>query len=408
MNKGFNLQIAALFLASFVFLLCALESSAQTTVNLQATADNSMYQEFSNYSNGSGEYLFAGSTVTSNKRRALVNFNALTEFIPRCATIQSVTLTLHMSRTIAGPKNVKIHRVLQDWGEGLEDAPGEEGFGTQADTGSATWVDNNFAVSQWTRPGGYYADSASASTSVNQIGFYTWSSPRMIADIQNWLASPNSNFGWIIIGDESAGTTAKRFDSRENIDPSFAPKLSVTYINNNLPLTLGALIEGRWNGSIHVSDTSKVYLRGANSPYPLIDSARGVIDNIGNLNVCFDNAPTGTYYIVVKHRNSIETWSSVPKVMNNFNFNYYDFTSSASSAYGSNLVLKAGSYCIYSGDVNQDGTVDGTDTQLIDNDSYNFISGYVLTDLNGDDFVDGTDASIAGNNSDNFISVIRP
>ena len=66
------------------------------------------------------------------------------------------------------------------------------------------------------------------------------------------------------------------------------------------------------------------------------------------------------------------------------------------------------SYCIYSGDVNQDGTVDGTDLQLIDNDSYAFVSGYVPTDVNGDDFVDGTDASIAGNNANNFVSVIRP
>lgn len=69
--------------------------------------------------------------------------------------------------------------------------------------------------------------------------------------------------------------------------------------------------------------------------------------------------------------------------------NFYDFTSSAASAYGSNLVLKSGVYCVYSGDVNQDGTVDGTDTQLIDNDSYNFNSGYLATDVNGDNFTDG-------------------
>jgi phosphoribosylformimino-5-aminoimidazole carboxamide ribonucleotide (ProFAR) isomerase len=65
-------------------------------------------------------------------------------------------------------------------------------------------------------------------------------------------------------------------------------------------------------------------------------------------------------------------------------------------------------WCIYSGDVNQDGTIDGTDAQLIDNDAGLFVSGYVNTDVNGDGTVDGSDAVIAGNNSDNFISKIVP
>jgi hypothetical protein len=63
---------------------------------------------------------------------------------------------------------------------------------------------------------------------------------------------------------------------------------------------------------------------------------------------------------------------------------------------------------MYSGDVNQDDIIDGTDTQLIDNDAAAFLSGYVNTDVNGDDFVDGTDASITGNNADAFISAITP
>lgn len=404
LNKAVHAVGGILLLAVFLNA----ESNAQTTVEFFATSDNTIYQEFADYSNGGGEYFFAGNTVTSNKRRGLININYLSELIPRCATIQSVTLTLHMSRTITGPKTVKLHRVLEPWGEGLEDAPGEEGFGTLADTGSATWTDNFFTQSNWTRPGGYFDDSASASTSVDQIGFYSWSSARMVADVQSWLLSPNDNHGWILIGDESAGTTAKRFDSRENQNFQNVPKLTVTYISNNLPLTVGCLIEGRWDGTNMVQDTAKVYLRGASSPYPYIDSARGVIDAFGNLDVCFDNAGTGSYYIVVRHRNSIETWSAAPVSMNSMFFNFYGFTSSAGSAYGSNLVLKLGSYCIYSGDVNQDETVDATDLSLIDNDATNFVSGYVVTDLTGDDFVDATDYAIADNNAYSFVSVIRP
>jgi hypothetical protein len=71
---------------------------------------------------------------------------------------------------------------------------------------------------------------------------------------------------------------------------------------------------------------------------------------------------------------------------------FYDFTAASANAYGDNMTLKGTRWCLYSGDVDQDGTIDGTDLQEIDNDAYNFVFGQLLnTDLNGDDFVDGGD-----------------
>ena len=48
----------------------------------------------------------------------------------------------------------------------------------------------------------------------------------MVADAQSWLADPASNYGWVVVGNESADFTAKRFQSREGLAP---PELSVTY-----------------------------------------------------------------------------------------------------------------------------------------------------------------------------------
>jgi hypothetical protein len=45
---------------------------------------------------------------------------------------------------------------------------------------------------------------------------------------------------------------------------------------------------------------------------------------------------------------------------------------------------------------------------LIDNDAYNFVSGYVITDLNCDGTVDGSDAVFADNNAFAFIGIVRP
>jgi len=157
-----------------------------------------------------------------------------------------------------------------------------------------------------------------------------------------------------------------------------------------------------------VSDTTKVYLRNSTSPYALVDSAVSVLGSGGNGTFYFFNAVNGvSYYIVVNHRNSLETWSNTGYsfTANSLSF---DFSTAASQAYGSNQVLDGARFAIYSGDVNKDGTIDASDLSLIDNDAFGFISGYVLTDINGDGFVDGSDYSIAENNAVNFVSVVRP
>ena len=51
----------------------------------------------------------------------------------------------------------------------------------------------------------------------------------MIADAQQWVATPASNFGWLLRGDESAPNTSKRFDTRESPTASFRPALIIEY-----------------------------------------------------------------------------------------------------------------------------------------------------------------------------------
>lgn len=173
-------------------------------------------------------------------------------------------------------------------------------------------------------------------------------------------------------------------------------------------LNLKALIEGFWNGSTTVTDTITVQLRSTVSPYALLNEARGVFDANGNISLDFGSINNQAYYIVVRHRNGLETWSkSGGETWTGASLSF-DFTTSDSKAYGNNLTLKLGKYTIYSGDVNQDGIIDVTDAGLVDNDGYNFVSGYVVTDVNGDDVVDVSDAAIVDNNSYNFVGVIKP
>jgi len=179
---------------------------------------------------------------------------------------------------------------------------------------------------------------------------------------------------------------------------------------NSITLNLKALIQGFYYpvASKMVSDTARVYLRNSSSPFTLVDSAGGVLDTNGLGSFIFPNAVNSVpYYIVIKHRNGLETWSASG---NNFTTGSltYDFTLSSSQAYGNNQILKGTKYCIYNGDVNQDGIIDGSDMSLADNDSFNFLNGYLNTDLNGDNIIDGSDLSIVDNNAFNFIMVQRP
>ncbi len=155
-------------------------------------------------------------------------------------------------------------------------------------------------------------------------------------------------------------------------------------------------------------DTVNVELRNSVSPFNLIESRKGLGGNGVSQQISFGNSVNGTpYYIVVKHRNAISTWSGIPHPFTS-NTLTYNFTTAASQAFGNNMKLTGALYSFYQGDVNQDGFIELSDISAIYNDGTIFLSGYVTTDLNCDNFVDLTDLIICFNNSSNFISIIRP
>jgi len=156
------------------------------------------------------------------------------------------------------------------------------------------------------------------------------------------------------------------------------------------------------------TDSFTICFANSSSPYNIIHCAVGYPDDLGCAYYKFPNAQPGvSYYIVVKTKNSIETWSATPQIINGSDCLEYDFTTDASQAYGNNMININGIWTLYSGDVNQDGVVDGSDLALIYNAASNFELGGVM-DLNCDGIVDASDLAIAENNAINFVSVIKP
>jgi hypothetical protein len=197
--------------------------------NINPIKDNTLYQYVAadgDQSNALGNHFFAGETGMGELRRGVLAFD-IAGNIPAGSTILGVTLSLNMSRTgVDTARTVELHKLLADWGEGTSHATGDEGMGAPATPNDATWRHRFFDTIFWTSEGGDFSATVSASQSVGAVGVYTWSSSQMRADVQSWLDDPASNFGWLVLGDESAISTAKRFDTRESASP---PVLTIQF-----------------------------------------------------------------------------------------------------------------------------------------------------------------------------------
>lgn len=218
-----------LMLVMSVVGIAGVMSATAGIINLTPSKDNTLYQydpADGDTSNALGQYFFAGETAMGEFRRGVLAFE-VTGHVPPGSTIIAVTLSMNMSRTpFDTDRIIELHKLLADWGEGTSIASGEEGDGAPATPGDATWRHRFFDTIFWTNEGGDFSDTVSASQSVGPLGQYTWSSPQMVADVQSWLDDPGSNFGWLVLGDESTIATSKRFDTRESASP---PVLIIEY-----------------------------------------------------------------------------------------------------------------------------------------------------------------------------------
>ena len=196
-------------------------------------------------------------------------------------------------------------------------------------------------------------------------------------------------------------------------------------------LNAKAYIEGFWNGTAMnqvqdadidlnvfnkfsgtTVDTLSILLAEANPPWGYVYQAHAVnINPDGTMSVTIPSSYSGSYYIVIKQRNSIETWSANAVDFSGSNITYH-FTTAASQAFGSNqkdLIGDGTVWGLYSGDFTsstagiKDEYVDFFDLNEIFNLNLISAAGYQAADITGDGFVDFFDINMAYNN--NLISI---
>ncbi len=366
------------------------------------------------YTSSNGTATFLGPLANSSRTyQLLINANQLTGMIGQNLTAVSFR-SLASATTVWPPSDYTISNYRIYLSESVAPSARSLAFFSQNVVGPQTLVrsgsllipDSTYSIGSSPNQFGpeitfdipYYYAGGHLLIEIRQTGF-TGTSRSVDA-----IGSTTSGYGTDFSACWKAGDTATFNASQGNF--------CVTRISSqsNKILNLQSLIEGRYNDvtNLMVSDTTKVLLHSAISPYPVVDSAVSVLNSDGKGVFNFSNAVSGVnYFIVVNHRNSIETWSANAMSFTSDTLSY-DFTTAATTAYGNNLVLKGTRWTIYSGDINKDGFVDLTDVSLAYNDAVLFVNGYNITDVNGDLFSDLFDVLIVYGNSSQFISVAKP
>lgn len=272
-------------------------------------------------------------------------------------------------------------------------------------------------------PPGNYAGASTVQQLLAQDAGYNWGQ----SQLQN-IAQQNNVFAILWGG----GSTTGVYDIGTNgyDDGWLAGKLRNYYSNGKVyktdslcnlddsSVSVKIIIEGYYAGSgmmapvlmnqgmsslSTVSDSITIELRQATSPFALVSSRKVVLSTTGSAMAKFPSFMSGQYYLAIKHRNAIPTWSSVPVSLGQCPVTY-DFTTASSKAYGNNLKeIEPGLWAIYSGELFTDDNIDLLDLSVLQNDIFNFAFGYQASDLNGDGNVDLLDAPIEDENINQFI-----
>jgi hypothetical protein len=164
--------------------------------------------------------------------------------------------------------------------------------------------------------------------------------------------------------------------------------------------------EPQWGTNI--ADKVTLEIRSASAPYAIIESVNANLLTNSEIKSYINCNNEGLYYIAIKHRNHLETWSADPVSFVNDTVSY-NFTIAASQAFADNQKeVATGIFAIMVGDINQDGVVDLSDLVYMDNDLTIGTVAYVVTDLNGDGVVDLSDLVTIDENITNGAVVMTP
>jgi PKD repeat protein len=220
-------------------------------------------------------------------------------------------------------------------------------------------------------------------------------------------------------GTPIAGVTT---DITGKVRALFTPTIGAYEITALKTLNLTLFLQGLYNGTnmneaqddmgshwgTGIADHIDVELRNGTTSALEQAFTGQVLNTDGTCTVTIPSSMGDSYYIAIKHRNSIATWSALPISFGGTAINY-NFTTDITMAFADNMKeVATGVYALYVGDVNQDEVIDLSDLVDMDTDLTNGTVAYVVYDLNGDGVVDLSDLVAIDENLTNGVVSMYP
>lgn len=259
----------------------ATPSPVITSVN--ALKDTDIFSESGDLSNGAGPIIVVGKNQQGNIRRSLLAFDLSS--IPVGSTVLSASVVMSAPVANNGTQDVVLHKANADWGTAGSNT--SQGNGAPAQAGDSTWTHRFYSSTVWATPGGDFSPTGSATATISGAGYVTWADDAaLVADVQSWVNAPASNYGWFLIGNESATQTAKRLVSKDNAVVSDRPILNVQYIAAAAPTSTCV----RFNVAFAKENDSTVTSASGNASF-ILDTQQNAL----------------SYYIAYNNLSSTET-----------------------------------------------------------------------------------------------------
>ncbi|MEI8203563.1 MAG: hypothetical protein WCH34_11155 [Bacteroidota bacterium] len=145
-----------------------------------------------------------------------------------------------------------------------------------------------------------------------------------------------------------------------------------------------------------ISDKIDISLYNAMPPHSLQYTQNNVnLYTNGIATMTSSCANNGNYFIAIKNRNHLQTWSAIALPFSSA-FVSYDFTTDMMQAYGvdAQKQLALNKYAFYAGDLNENGTINSDDFNILDQDLMLGIIGFTPSDMNGNGWVDADDFNL--------------
>ena len=222
----------------------------------------------------------------------------------------------------------------------------------------------------------------------------------------NWITNGNASTKSITVPTATIGQFSYQVIDTNNcigdvfnvtISPSSTVVTTKLYIEGYYDTATHAMKPVIANQGIGVNTTDvaaiTLELRDATTN-AFVNSSSSLLKTDGNAIATFTPAISGSYYLAIKHRNALQTWSATPQTIGVVPLTY-DFTTGSNKAYGNNMKqIEPGVWAFFSGDLDGDGFVDIPDYSLWESDYNDGAVGDFSSDLDGDGFVDIPDYSI--------------